>query len=229
MKQDGKNGQDAPDNDATRTDEAKGERLPLPPRPTPDAATATRLDGFTDLLLRWTLRINLIAERDAAAIRNRHIADSLQLASLLPPGEGPVGDLGSGGGFPGLVLAIATRRPFHLVESDRRKAAFLTEAAARLGLDHVRVHAMRIEAVALPPLAALTARALAPLDDLLGHAERLLAPGGVAVFPKGRTAEDELTAARRRWTVRAERFASRTDPDATIFRLSEIRRDGQPD
>jgi 16S rRNA (guanine527-N7)-methyltransferase len=197
--------------------------------PVLDPATTARLDAFTDLLLRWTLRINLIAERDAASVRSRHIADSLQLAPLLPPGNGPVGDLGSGGGFPGLVLAIATGRPFHLVESDRRKAAFLTEAAARLGLDQVRVHAMRIEAVELPPLAALTARALAPLDDLLVHAERLLAPDGVAIFPKGRTAEDELTAARRRWTVCAERFASRTDPDATIFRLSEIRRDGQPD
>jgi 16S rRNA (guanine527-N7)-methyltransferase len=208
---------------------SKGVRHPLPPLAPPNAATLARLDGFTDLLMRWTLRINLIAERDATAIRNRHIADSLQLVPLLPPGVGPIGDLGSGGGFPGLVLAIATRRPFHLVESDRRKAAFLTEAAARLGLDHVRVHAMRIEAVELPPLVALTARALAPLDDLLGHAERLLATDGVAIFPKGRTAEDELTTARRRWTVRAERFASRTDPDATIFRLSEIRRDGQPD
>jgi 16S rRNA (guanine527-N7)-methyltransferase len=227
VKQHGKSGQDAPDNAATQAGETQGARLPLPPLPPPDAATAARLDAFTDLLLRWTLRINLIAERDATAIRNRHIADSLQLAPLLPPGEGPVGDLGSGGGFPGLVLAMTARRPFHLVESDRRKAAFLTEAAARLGLDHVRVHTMRIEAVELPPLAALTARALAPLDDLLGHAERLLAPDGIAIFPKGRTAEDELTAARRHWTVRAQRFASRTDPDATIFRLSEIRRDGQ--
>ena len=229
MKQHDKTRQHAPDGTATQAGETQGARLPLPPLSPPDAATAARLDAFTDLLLRWTLRINLIAERDAASVRNRHIADSLQLAALLPPGSGAVGDLGSGGGFPGLVLAIATGRPFHLVESDRRKAAFLTEAAARLGLDQVRVHAMRIEAVELPPLAALTARALAPLDDLLGHAERLLAPGGVAVFPKGRTAEDELTAARRRWTVRAERFASRTDPDATIFRLSEIRRDGQAD
>lgn len=222
--------QNAPgEQDAAAGPDLKGARLLLPSLPEPDTATLARLDAFTDLLLRWTLRINLIAERDAASVRNRHITDSLQLAPLLPPGNGPVGDLGSGGGFPGLVLAIATGRPFHLVESDRRKAAFLTEAAARLGLDHVRVHPMRIEAVELPSLAALTARALAPLDDLLGHAERLLAPGGVAVFPKGRSAEDELTAARRRWTVRAERFASRTDPDATIFRLSEIRRDGQPD
>ncbi len=224
MKQNGTGGGD----EAAGSD-LKGVRLALPPMPVSDPATTARLDAFTDLLLRWTLRINLIAERDAASVRNRHIADSLQLAALLPPGNGPVGDLGSGGGFPGLVLAIATGRPFHLVESDRRKAAFLTEAAARLGLDHVRVHAMRIEAVELPPLAALTARALAPLDDLIVHAERLLAPDAVAIFPKGRTAEDELTAARRRWTVRAERFASCTDPDATIFRLSEIRRDGQPD
>jgi 16S rRNA (guanine527-N7)-methyltransferase len=196
--------------------------------PEPDAATAARLDTFADLLLRWNSRINLVAERDAAAIRTRHIADSLQLVPLLPPGEGPVGDLGSGGGFPGLVLAIATGRPFHLVESDRRKAAFLTEAAARLGLDRVRVHPTRIEAVTLPPLAALTARALAPLADLLPHADRLLAPGGVAIFPKGRSAEDELTAARTHWHVQVERFASRTDPHATIFRLSEIRRDGPP-
>jgi len=204
------------------------QRQPAPPLPEPDAATTARLDAFAELLLRWNSRINLVAERDAAAIRTRHIADSLQLAPLLPPGDGAVGDLGSGGGFPGLVLAIATGRPFHLVEADRRKAAFLTEAAARLGLDRVRVHPARIEAVTLPPLAALTARALAPLTELLPHAHRLLAPGGVAIFPKGKTAEDELTAALAHWHVQVERFASRTDPHATILRLSEIRRDGPP-
>lgn len=200
-------------------------RQPPPPAPTLDAATTARLDAFTELLLRWNTRINLVADRDAEAVRTRHIADSLQLLPLLPAGDGPVGDLGSGGGFPGLVLAIASRRPFHLVESDRRKAAFLTEAAARLGLTHVQVHATRIDAARLPPLAALTARALAPLADLLPHAARLLAPGGVALFPKGRTAEDELTAALRHWTLQVERFESRTAPDATLLRLSEIRRD----
>lgn len=203
--------------------------LDLPPPPPLAPEAAARLDSFVELLLRWNNRINLVADRDAAAIRTRHVADSLQLLPLLPPGDGPVGDLGSGGGFPGLVLAIASDRPFHLVESDRRKAAFLTEAAARLGLARVRVHPVRIEAVALPPLAAVTARALAPLAELLPHAARLLAPGGVAVFPKGRTAEDELTAARADWTLRVERFKSRTDPHATILRLSEIRRDGPAD
>jgi 16S rRNA (guanine527-N7)-methyltransferase len=197
--------------------------------PALDAATRAKLGVFTELLLRWNSRINLIADRDAEAVRTRHIADSLQLVPLLPGGDGPIGDLGSGGGFPGLVIAIATGRRVHLVESDRRKAAFLTETAARLGLDQVRVHALRIDVVTLPPLAVLTARALAPLVDLLPHAARLLAPGGQAVFPKGRTAEDELTAALAHWTVRVERFNSRTDPHATIFRLSEIRRDGPAD
>lgn len=208
---------------------ADGTRLPLPPLPTLEAEVVARLEAFTDLLLRWNSRINLVADRDAEAVRARHIADSLQLLPLLPPGDGPVGDLGSGGGFPGLVLAIVSHRPFHLVESDRRKAAFLTEAAARLGLAHVQVHPTRIEAARLPPLAALTARALAPLSDLVPHAARLLAPGGVALFPKGRTAEDELTATLLHWKVRVTRFASRTAPDATIFHLSEIRRDTPAD
>lgn len=208
-----------------KQDPAGALRQPPPPAPRLDAATTARLDAFTDLLLRWNNRINLVADRDAEAVRTRHIADSLQLLPLLPEGDGPVGDLGSGGGFPGLVLAIASRRPFHLVESDRRKAAFLTEAAARLGLTHLQVHPMRIDAVRLPPLAALTARALAPLPHLLPHAARLLAPGGVALFPKGRTAEDELTAALMHWKLHIERFASRTAPDATLLRLSEIRRD----
>jgi 16S rRNA (guanine527-N7)-methyltransferase len=181
-----------------------------------------RLDAFLDLLLRWNARINLVADRDPESLRQRHIADSLQLLPLLPPGEAPLGDLGSGAGFPGLILALASGRETHLVESDRRKAAFLTEAAARLGLARVKVHPVRIEAATLPPLGVVTARALAPLVDLLPYAARLLAPGGFALFPKGRGAEDELTAAAPFWTFSVERFASRTDPAATLLRMSDI-------
>lgn len=187
--------------------------------------TRDRLNRFRDLLLEWTRRINLVAERDAAVIEQRHIADSLQLLPLLPA-AGAVADLGSGAGFPGLVLALATERPIHLVESDRRKAAFLLDACRALDLPHVRVHPVRIEAVPLTGMAAVTARALAPLRQLLPRAIRLLAPGGVAIFPKGRSAEVELTDAARDWTMRIERFLSRTDPDATILRLSDIRRAG---
>ena len=190
----------------------------------PDPARDARLATFRDLLLRWNATINLVSGGTAAEIDRRHILDSLQLVPLLPP-EGALADLGSGGGFPGIVVGAALPdRDLHLVESDRRKCAFLIEAAGRMQLPRVTVHAARIEAVQLPAVVALTARALAPLDILLQFASRLLAPGGVAILPKGRTAEQELTSAAAHWHFLAERFESRTDPEATILRLSEIRR-----
>jgi 16S rRNA (guanine527-N7)-methyltransferase len=200
------------------------ERRSIPPAEV-SRETRARLDRLKSLLLDWNRRINLVAERDEGAIERRHIMDSLQLWPLLPV-EGPLADLGSGAGFPGLVLALVAERPVHLIESNRRKAAFLIEASRILGLSHVQVHPMRIEAVPLSGMAVVTARALAPLSDLLPHAVRLLAPGGVAVSPKGRNAEAELTEAARHWTMRIERFQSRTDPEATILRLSDIRRVG---
>lgn len=196
---------------------------PIPGVP-PDAARDARLATYTDLLLRWNATINLVSARTAAEVENRHIADSLQLLPLLPP-TGAIADLGSGAGLPGLVLAAALpEREVHLVESDRRKSAFLIDAAGRMGLARVTIHPQRIEQATLPPIAAMTARALAPLDILLGFAARILAPSGVAILPKGRNAEQELTAAAAHWHFRPERFDSRTDPEATIFRLSEIRR-----
>lgn len=185
--------------------------------------TEEKLASFVDLLLRWNGRINLVSARSAEDVWHRHIADALQLLPLAPPAPERVIDIGSGAGFPGLVLAVATGRETHLVEADKRKAAFLSQAAARLGLPNVRVHPRRVEAAPLPKAALLTARALAPLPVLLRHAHALLAPGGVALFPKGRTAEQELTNASRDWIMRAERFPSRTDPASTIFRISEIR------
>ncbi|MBP0466742.1 16S rRNA (guanine(527)-N(7))-methyltransferase RsmG [Roseomonas sp. PWR1] len=191
-----------------------------------DPARDARLANYRDLLLRWNATINLVSARTAADIDRRHVADSLQLVPLLPE-EGPIADLGSGGGLPGLVIAAALPdREVHLVESDRRKAAFLIEAAAAMGLKRVKVHAQRIEQTSLPPLAAVTARALAPLDTLLGFAAPLLAPGGITLFPKGRAAEEELTSAAAHWHFTVERFQSRTDPEATILRLNEIRRAG---
>lgn len=184
--------------------------------------TEARLRAYLALLLAWNGRINLVARAPEAELWTRHVCDCWQLLPLLPP-RGPLADLGSGGGLPGIVLAIGRPEETHLVEADRRKAAFLLEASRALGLAHVRVHAARIEAAPLPPLAALTARALAPLGALLPHAARLLAQDGVALFPKGRSAEAELTAAAPDWFMRVERFASRTDPDATILRLSEVR------
>ncbi len=196
---------------------------PIPDVP-PDSARSARLATYTELLLRWNATINLVSARTAAEVEHRHVADSLQLLPLLPP-AGPIADLGSGAGLPGLVLAAALpERELHLVESDRRKSAFMIDAAGRMGLARVTIHPQRIEQATLPPITAMTARALAPLDILMGFAARILAPGGVAILPKGRNAEQELTAAAAHWHFTTERFDSRTDPEATILRLSEIRR-----
>jgi 16S rRNA (guanine527-N7)-methyltransferase len=186
--------------------------------------TAARLAVYRDLLLRWNTRINLISEETATEIDQRHIADCAQLQPLLPP-EGPIADIGSGAGLPGLVLAIMQpEREIHLVESDKRKAAFLIEASAQLKLPMVHVHACRAENAKLSLLSAITARALAPLATLLPYAANFLAPGGVAVFPKGKTAEKELTEAAQGWHFTCERFPSTTNPEATILRLSNIHR-----
>jgi 16S rRNA (guanine527-N7)-methyltransferase len=186
--------------------------------------TPERLAAFRDLLLRWNARINLISGGTAADIDQRHIADCAQMQPLLPK-DGPIADLGSGAGLPGLVLAILQpAREVHLVEADKRKAAFLVEASAQLKLPKVRVHACRAENAKLPPLSAITARALAPLATLLPYSAKFLASGGVAVFPKGKTAEKELTEAALGWHFTCERYPSTTNPEATILRLSNIHR-----
>lgn len=186
--------------------------------------TTERLAAYRSLLLRWNARINLISGETATEIDQRHIADCAQLGPLLP-GEGPVADIGSGAGLPGMVLAIfQPDRAFHLVESDKRKAAFLVEASAQLKLPLIRVHACRAENAKLPALSAITARACAPLASLLPYAVKFLAPGGVALFPKGKTAEKELTEAALDWHFTLERFPSATSPEASILRLSNIHR-----
>ena len=197
---------------------------PIPPSAAADVSreTMARLEVFATLLERWNARINLISPNDLAQLWPRHIVDSLQLLQELPAGA-PFVDLGSGGGFPGLVLAIANNSPVTLVEADQRKSSFLREAARATGIT-AHVVAQRIEQADLPPTRYLTARALAPLPRLLEWSARLLTPDGVCLFLKGRGAEDELTAAAAGWHMAVSRRRSRTDPDGVILRLSEIRR-----
>ncbi len=189
--------------------------------------TSERLATFADLLIHWNTRINLVSAGDIEQIWSRHIADSLQLLPDLAAGPGFI-DLGSGGGFPGLVLAIATGQPVILIESDRRKASFLREAARATATDAI-VLAQRIDDVDLPPSQIVTARALAPLPQLLEWASRLLAPDGICLFLKGRRAASELTAAQTEWHMTVSKRQSRTDPDGVILRLSELRRVREPD
>ncbi|GAB4381915.1 16S rRNA (guanine(527)-N(7))-methyltransferase RsmG [Albidovulum sp.] len=190
--------------------------------------TLDRLEALAALLTRWNPRINLVSARTLPQLWTRHFLDSAQLLDLAPPAARHWADLGSGGGFPGLVVAIlaAEQRPglaVTLVESDQRKAAFLQTAARTLGLD-LRVVAARIEAV--PPLAAdiLSARALAPLPVLLSHAERHLAAGGTALFPKGASLARELAEALESWRFSHKKIASLTDPDSVILSIGGISR-----
>jgi 16S rRNA (guanine527-N7)-methyltransferase len=180
-----------------------------------------RLEAFTELLLRWNARINLVGRADIGAVWGRHVADSAQIAALVPPGTSRGIDLGSGAGFPGLILAIITGIEFDLIEADLRKAAFLREATRVTGAP-ARVHAVRIEAAEIAPAPLVTARALAPLPALLDLAHRFLRPGAVALFPKGAEVDRELTEAGRTWNMRVERFQSQTAPEGTILKLSEV-------
>jgi 16S rRNA (guanine527-N7)-methyltransferase len=182
-----------------------------------------RLAVFADLLGRWNERINLVSQSDIQSLWPRHIDDSLQLLPHLISRSEPAIDLGSGAGFPGLILAIASGQLFHLVEADRRKAAFLREAARETQAPVV-LHNARIEDVTLDhPSAVLTARALAPLPELLRWSSRLLATHGVCLFLKGRQVQHELTQARREWQMDVELLPSRTDAAGTILKISKAR------
>jgi 16S rRNA (guanine527-N7)-methyltransferase len=189
--------------------------------------TLERLDRFVEFLLPWTQRTNLIARSTIPTIWTRHVADSLQLLALAPNAKTWI-DLGSGAGFPGLVIACALAgqagAAVHLVESQGKKANFLREAVKHLELP-VTVHAVRIEDfvknfVLRPDV--VTARALAPLNELLKLAHPLLKPGVKGLFPKGQHVEVELTEASKSWNIDAELVPSKTSPDGRIVVVSKL-------
>lgn len=196
----------------------------------PDVSRETldRLRTYEALVGRWTPKINLVSKADARDLWSRHFLDSAQLHTLAGPAE-LWADLGSGGGFPGLVVAIlrhgaGEKTRFVLVESDKRKATFLRTVARETGTP-VTVLAERIEDV--PPLGAdvLSARALAPLDVLLGFADRHLRPGGIALFPKGATWREELRKVLETRAVDCQEYPSLTDPQAVILKIGASTRD----
>lgn len=158
--------------------------------------TRDRLDIFAECLKRWNGTINLVSFRDDADLWARHIDHGIAVGCCLEEWPGDVADLGSGAGIPGLVAAITSGRHISLIESDRRKCAFLIEAA-RLTHANVTVVPARVEQAALTSLAVVMARALAPLDRLLALAAPLLRPDGVCLLLKGSAVQDELAAAER--------------------------------
>jgi 16S rRNA (guanine527-N7)-methyltransferase len=187
--------------------------------------TLERLATYHELLHKWQARINLVSANTLPDAWRRHFIDSAQLWPLLPKEAKVITDLGSGAGFPGLVLAILgqERAGFrvHLVESDQRKGAFLREVIRATGAP-AEVHTVRIEQAEPWVSDVVTARALAPLDRLLPLAAPFLGPGGVALFLKGKSAQSELTAAREWGTFESGLTPSHTDPDGSVVSLRAL-------
>lgn len=190
---------------------------------------AARLTRYAELLVQWQKAKNLVAPSTLPELWRRHIADSAQIVPLLGEARRIV-DLGSGAGFPGLVIAAfladhigdgGVRPEVHLIEANGRKAQFLRTVARECGLPAI-IHAERIEAAIgtiSGPVDAVTARALAPLGDLLTLAQPLMAAGTVAVFHKGRDFAHEKQIADADWTLDLVEVESRTDPDAVLVRI----------
>jgi 16S rRNA (guanine527-N7)-methyltransferase len=186
--------------------------------------TLARLEAYAELLTRWSVRINLIGRDTIADLWRRHILDSAQLRRLVPARARSMIDLGSGAGLPGLVLAVLGVPGVELVEADSRKSAFLREAV-RITEADAMIRPCRIEAVPRHPVDVVTARACAPLDRLLGLAEAFLAPDSVCLFLKGERIEEELTVARKNWTMAMSISQSRSDPRGAILRLQQVARE----
>ncbi|NNE78797.1 MAG: 16S rRNA (guanine(527)-N(7))-methyltransferase RsmG [Silicimonas sp.] len=184
--------------------------------------TLARLESYARQLTIWNKRINLVSPKSLDDLWQRHFLDSLQLLRVAPPWATWV-DLGSGGGFPGAVVAIANPdRQVTLMESDARKCAFLrTIARETTGFQVVNE---RIEDAEPQSADVVSARALAPLDKLLTYASRHLDPNGRAVFLKGRKAREEIEVALENWRFDCETFPSETDEEAVILSIGDIER-----
>jgi 16S rRNA (guanine527-N7)-methyltransferase len=186
--------------------------------------TLARLEAYAELLTRWSARINLIGRDTIADLWRRHILDSAQLRRLVPERARSMIDLGSGAGLPGLVLAVLGVPGVELVEADSRKSAFLREAV-RITEADAMIRPCRIEAVPRHSVDVVTARACAPLDRLLGLAEPFLAPASECLFLKGERVEEELTLARKGWTMTVSAHQSRSDPRGVVLRLQQVVRE----
>jgi len=183
--------------------------------------TLERLEAYVRLLTAWNARINLVGRNTMGDIWRRHILDSAQLFPMLPPRTRCLVDLGTGAGLPGLVLAIMGIMEVHLLEADLRKVAFLREAVRITGVN-ASIHPERIEDVAPFPADAVTARALAPLDQLIDISKKFRNLRTISLFLKGEAAQDELAVAQARWQMQAGLVPSRSDPRGAILRLESI-------
>jgi 16S rRNA (guanine527-N7)-methyltransferase len=185
--------------------------------------TLARLKRYAGLLQDWNNRHNLVSAGSLADLWRRHMWDSAQLTPLVPESARNLADLGSGAGFPGLVLAELLRRrvTVTLNEATAKKCAFLAEVAKVLDLP-VTIHNRRMEDAPVQAFDVVTARACAPLPKLLSYAQHFIGPNSVCLFPKGQNVGSELTEAHKSWRMKARQIPSLTDPSGVILELREL-------
>jgi 16S rRNA (guanine527-N7)-methyltransferase len=197
--------------------EAK-ERLDVP------RETLERLDAFAEFLRSENERQNLVSKASLESLWERHILDSAQLIQFAPAQAGSWLDLGTGAGFPGLMVALFHPAHVVLVESRKLRVDFLRTAASVLGIDaRVEILCSKLESVPARPFDVISARAFAPLPKLLALAERFSTPGTIWILPKGRNAKSELEAARSSWQGDFRLEPSLTDAEAQIVVASRVR------
>jgi 16S rRNA (guanine527-N7)-methyltransferase len=201
--------------------------LKRPPEMSVSRETLDRLEIYADLLKHWQGKINLVAPSTIADLWERHFVDSAQIWTYAPPGVQKWVDLGSGAGFPGLVVATLARESnpdmaFTLIESDARKGVFLRTVVRELGLN-ATVLTSRIEVTKSQAADIVSARALAPLDRLLGYAYPHLNANGVCIFHKGARFVEELEQAKKVWSFDVTHQVSQVDRKSAVLILSGIR------
>jgi 16S rRNA (guanine527-N7)-methyltransferase len=185
--------------------------------------TLNRLEAYAELLRRWSERVNLVGRNTLDDLWRRHFLDSAQLLALIPDSAETLIDLGSGAGFPGLVLAILGVLRVELVEADGRKCAFLREAIRVTGAAAV-LREGRAEVMAARAYDTVTARAFAPLDRLLALSARFVGPRTRCLFLKGERAEEEIAAAREGWAMDVSMRPSVADPRGVVLCLEGVAR-----
>jgi 16S rRNA (guanine527-N7)-methyltransferase len=184
--------------------------------------TLARLKAYADVLADWNARHNLVARSTLPDLWHRHFWDSAQLAPLVPAGATSLADLGSGAGFPGLVLAaMLPTVAVTLYEATAKKCAFLSAAAERMAL-RVTIENARMEDLPPRPFDVVTARAVAPLPRLLEYAHNFLGPNSVCLFLKGQNVGSELTEALKCWNMKLSQVPSQTDPSGAIVTVREL-------
>ena len=191
--------------------------------------TLGQLIDFTKIICEWNEKINLISKNSVGSIWQRHILDSLQLYNCLPQSFKSLVDIGSGSGFPAIVLAIVLKEKMPdvkltLVESITKKTVYLNDVVQKLDLKNVRVLNSMVENVVFKDVDVITARAVASLDVLLGYQNKIGNGKTIGIYPKGRTYDEELAEAKKKWLFGCKEHKDKYDADGAILVIDNLRR-----